>query len=84
MECRVGCAACCIAPSISSAIPGMTAGKPAGIRCEQLTADNRCKLFGCSERPVVCNRLRASEEMCGASDVEALEILDRWELLTRP
>ncbi|MGL4778393.1 MAG: YkgJ family cysteine cluster protein, partial [Aeromonas veronii] len=23
MECRSGCAACCIAPSISSAIPGM-------------------------------------------------------------
>ena len=31
MECRSGCAACCIAPSISSAIPGMPDGKPAGI-----------------------------------------------------
>jgi len=84
MECRVGCAACCIAPSISSPIPGMAAGKPAGVRCPQLTADNRCKLFGCSERPVVCGSLRASAEMCGASDVEALETLAGWERLTRP
>ena len=84
MECRVGCAACCIAPSISSPIPGMAAGKPAGIRCPQLTADNRCKLFASRERPLVCSSLRASAEMCGASDAEALEILAGWERLTCP
>jgi Fe-S-cluster containining protein len=84
MECRVGCAACCIAPSISSPIPGMIAGKPAGVRCYQLTADNRCKLFGSSDRPLVCRSLRASMEMCGASDTEALETLAAWEQLTRP
>ncbi len=27
MDCRIGCGACCIAPSISSALPGMF-GKP--------------------------------------------------------
>ncbi|MEZ4830770.1 MAG: YkgJ family cysteine cluster protein [Caldilineaceae bacterium] len=54
MECRIGCGACCIAPSISSPIPGMPNGKPAGVRCIQLTDDNRCKLFGLPERPVVC------------------------------
>ena len=37
MECRIGCGACCIAPSISSPIPGMPDGKPAGVRCVQLT-----------------------------------------------
>src|SRR5687767_14313051 len=46
LACRVGCGACCIAPSISSPIPGMPQGKPAGVRCVQLTEDNRCRLFG--------------------------------------
>ena len=84
MECRVGCAACCIAPSISSPIPGMAAGKPAGVRCPQLTADNRCRLFGCAERPPVCRSLRASEEMCGSNSEEALDRLAGWEQLTCP
>ncbi|MDD2852452.1 MAG: YkgJ family cysteine cluster protein [Desulfuromonadaceae bacterium] len=84
MECRVGCAACCIAPSISSSIPGMERGKPAGVRCCQLTPDNRCRLFGHPERPQVCLSLQPSEDMCGASNSEALERLSAWELLTRP
>ena len=36
MQCRAGCGACCIAISISSPIPGMPLGKPAGVRCVQL------------------------------------------------
>ncbi len=84
MECRVGCAACCIAPSISSPIPGMAAGKPAGVRCAQLTPDNRCLLFDNDERPPVCRSLRASGEMCGSTSEEALERLASWEQLTRP
>jgi uncharacterized protein len=62
----------------------MADGKPAGVRCPQLTADNRCRLFGRPERPLVCLSLRASEEMCGFSAVEALERLAGWEQLTRP
>ena len=46
MECRAGCGACCTAPSISSPIPGMPHGKPAGVRCVQLSDDNLCLLFG--------------------------------------
>ena len=84
MECRIGCAACCIAPSISSPIPGMPAGKPAGIPCPQLTADNRCRLFGSAERPAVCVNLRADREMCGSSADEALKQLTDWEQLTHP
>lgn len=84
MECRAGCAACCIAPSISSAIPGMEAGKPAGVRCPQLSADNRCLLFDSAERPTVCRSLQASEEMCGPGAAEALERLSVLERLTRP
>ena len=84
MNCRPGCAACCIAPSISSPIPGMPGGKPAGVRCVQLTADNRCKIFGRPERPEVCNRLRPTQEMCGNSAEEALAYLFELERLTTP
>lgn len=82
--CRPNCAACCIAPSISSPIPGMPSGKPAGMRCTQLTPDNRCRIFGQSERPAVCSGLRPSPEMCGSNANEALTRLEQWELLTRP
>lgn len=82
MECRVGCGACCIAPSISSPIPGMPGGKPAGDRCVQLTDDNRCRLFGLPERPAVCSSLRPSLEMCGESDGEALRSLEWLERAT--
>lgn len=75
MECRKGCGACCIAPSISSQIPGMPEGKPAGVRCIQLTEDNLCKIFGSPLRPAVCSSLKPSEEMCKTSDEEALQYL---------
>jgi hypothetical protein len=82
--CRVGCGACCIAPSITSPIPGMPNGKPAGVRCIQLTADNRCTLFGLPERPAVCLGLMPSPEMCGSSDQEAFRYLAQLEVLTQP
>jgi hypothetical protein len=52
MECRQGCSACCIAPSISSAIPGMEKGKPAGVPCIQLLKEGGCAIFGLPSRPV--------------------------------
>lgn len=84
MDCRAGCGACCIAPSISSPIPGMPDGKPAGVRCVQLDEHNRCRLFGQPERPLVCRSLAPSAEMCGSSDQEALVRLSVLERLTRP
>ncbi len=84
IECRVGCGACCIAPSISSPIPGMPGGKPAGVRCVQLTDDNRCKLFGQPERPAVCVGLRPSAEMCRDSAEQAYLWLTELEHATRP
>jgi uncharacterized protein len=84
MECRVGCGACCIALSISSPIPGMPGGKPAGVRCIHLTPDNRCDLFGKPERPDVCRRLRPSEEMCGRTREDALAYLTMLERATAP
>ncbi len=84
MECRVGCGACCIALSISSPIPEMLKGKLAGVRCIQLTSDNKCKLIGKSERPTVCNNLQPSREMCGETAMEALSWLNDLEKLTTP
>ncbi len=84
MECRVGCGACCIAPSISSPIPGMPNGKPAGVRCVQLSADNRCLLFGKPERPAVCVSLRPTAEMCGQDASDAMLRLTLLERATAP
>lgn len=84
MDCRPGCGACCIAPSISSPIPGMPHGKPAGIPCVQLLPDHRCALFGRPERPVVCVSLRPMDTMCGADRDAALAYLGALELATRP
>lgn len=74
MDCRPACAACCIAPSISTPLPGHPQGKPAGVRCVQLDDALRCQLFGRPERPAVCGSLQPSEEMCGDSREQAL----RW------
>ncbi|MBR6075954.1 MAG: YkgJ family cysteine cluster protein [Victivallales bacterium] len=84
MKCRPGCGACCIAPSISSPIPGMPNGKPAGVPCIQLDSEFRCKIFGSPDRPKVCGSLRPMEEMCGSCREEAMAILAEWEKKTAP
>ncbi len=45
----------------------MPLGKPAGVRCVQLDAANRCRIFGDPARPAVCSSLQPSLEMCGTS-----------------
>lgn len=84
MQCRMGCGACCIAPSIALPLPGMPNGKLAGERCANLSADNLCQLFGKPERPDFCAAFQAHESICGASMDEALSILQCLELETRP
>lgn len=84
LECRPDCGACCTAPSITSPIPGMPQGKPAGVRCVQLLPDQRCALFGQPERPAFCAGLQPSAEMCGASREAAMVWLARLEQATRP
>lgn len=84
MHCRPLCAACCIAPSISSPIPGMPHGKPAGVPCVQLDEALRCRLFGQPGRPAVCASLRPSPAMCGDQASQALHTLTRLERLTTP
>ena len=84
MDCRAGCGACCIAPSISSPIPGMPHGKRAGERCVQLLPDLRCAIFGRPERPAVCVSLRPLADICGFNRVEALSLLAAMEIATAP
>lgn len=61
----------------------MPHGKPAGVRCAQLTDDNRCAIFGRPERPAVCSGLRPDMAMCGASREHALAYLGALEAATR-
>ena len=84
MNCREGCGACCIAPSITSPIPGMPEGKPAGVRCVNLDDDLRCTIFDDPRRPAFCRSLRASVEMCGDDRAAALAYLVQLELVTAP
>jgi uncharacterized protein len=84
LPCRQKCGACCIAPSISSPIPGMPHGKPAGIRCIQLDEDERCMIFGKPERPQVCVNLRPEPMMCRETREQAMLWLQTLELSTQP
>ncbi len=76
LNCRPGCGACCIAPSIS------TLGKAAGVYCQHLSADLRCTIFAKPERPACCSGLQPSAEMCGNSRDEALLWLTQLEAAT--
>lgn len=84
MECRRDCGACCIAPSISSPIPGMPNGKPAGVRCVQLNQSNLCNIFDSPLRPAVCVNLQPHHEMCADNRGQALVYLLQLEALTTP
>ena len=84
MECRPGCAGCCIYISISSPIPGMPKGKPAGVRCVNLDEANCCRIHGSIDYPAVCRAFSPSEEMCGNDDGHAREYLIALETMTRP
>ncbi len=75
IKCREQCGACCIAISISSPIPGMPDGKPAGVRCIHLLEDYRCALWDDPSRPKVCSDYKAEEEFCGSTREDALRIL---------
>jgi Fe-S-cluster containining protein len=75
MECRENCGACCIALSISSPLPGMDKGKPAGVRCIHLLNNYRCDIYNDISKPKVCIDFKAEPEFCGSDREEALKIL---------
>ena len=82
MECRIGCGACCIAPSISTPMPGQPLGKPAGIRCVHLSPANACQLWNKPERPLVCQQFQAEHAVCGDNRTEALQRISLLEMQT--
>ena len=84
MECRTGCGACCIAPSIVTPYHGMPAGKPAGVRCTHLENDRGCAIFDNPLRPRVCAQFLAEPAMCGSSAEEAMHILTQLEVSSAP
>ncbi len=84
MDCRPDCGACCVAPSISTPIPGMPEGKPANTRCIQLSEQNLCLIFGSPLRPAVCGGLQAAYDMCGDNSQQAMTYLINLEAATAP
>ncbi len=84
MECRPDCGACCIAPSISSPIPGMPQGKPANTPCIHLDERMRCRIFTSPLRPAVCRGLQPEQEMCCDSKGAAMNYLLTLEENTMP
>lgn len=85
MECRPGCAACCIAISINSKLPGYRKGKKAGVRCSNLDNETLlCKIWGTQEYPPVCREFRAGIEHCGKNNKEAMVLLQKLEIETLP
>lgn len=79
IKCRSGCGACCIVISISSPIPGMPNGKPAGVQCIHFSADGLCDLFGKPERPDVCLNFLAEKALCGNTTEDAIRNLTELE-----
>ncbi|TBR44899.1 YkgJ family cysteine cluster protein [Marinomonas agarivorans] len=83
MQCRPSCGACCIAPSISSPIPGMPNGKAAGEHCIHLSLDWKCNIFNDASRPKVCADFQADDVFCGNNRDVALINLTNLESDTK-
>ncbi|MDY0281622.1 MAG: hypothetical protein RBR35_13810 [Salinivirgaceae bacterium] len=82
MECRDGCACCCIYLSISSPMPLHPNGKKAGERCLHLTDDLKCSIYNDPRRPKVCDGYKPDPLFCGANPHEAKQILSELACLT--
>jgi len=82
MECRPACGACCIAPSISSPMPGLPQGKPAGMPCPHLDSNFACGLWNSPQRPKVCAEFRPERIICGGHRDNALQTLTLLEQAT--
>lgn len=80
MNCHEACGACCIAPHISSPLPNMPNGKPAGVRCINLDEQNRCTVY--DQRPSVCRNFTADRDTCGSNFEEALVLISELESAT--
>lgn len=79
MICRDKCGACCIAPSITSPLPGMPHGKPAGTPCIHLSEDYSCLIYEHADKPDVCVNFKADPDVCGTNREEAMILLTALE-----
>jgi hypothetical protein len=59
----------------------MPLGKPAGVRCIQLTNDFRCAVFNDPSRPEVCKGFKPDVLFCG-NTAEAAKKTAEW-LMTK-
>ena len=75
MQCRSHCGACCLVPAITRPFWGMPDGKLAGQPCTHLTAQHQCRLFGDPRRPKACVDFQPEPAICGASRIEAIDLL---------
>ncbi|MDP5070421.1 MAG: YkgJ family cysteine cluster protein [Congregibacter sp.] len=83
MICRKKCGACCSAASISSPLPGMPEGKPAGVVCVNLSPlDFSCGIWGTASYPQVCRQFQARPDSCGSSRSEAIKLISLMETAT--
>lgn len=62
----------------------MPNGKPLGVRCVNLTSENRCAIHGQAHYPAVCANLKPEPAMCGTSNEHAFRYLHELDMLTRP
>lgn len=84
MECRSGCGACCIAPSIHSPYFGMPNGKKANEMCVHLQPHTfQCAIWGTQHYPETCLKFAPSEMFCGNNREEAIRILTDLEIATQ-
>lgn len=76
MDCRTGCGACCISPSIAQPLPGMPKGKPAGVPCANLDpVSYQCRIWGQPDYPRACRNFTAEPDVCGSDRGEALALI---------
>ena len=80
--CHNNCAACCSVISISSSLPSMPFGKPAGLRCIKLNDENLCTIHEKDNYPLVCKNFKMNYETCGTSAEQAIYNLEILENLT--
>ena len=79
MECRLGCAACCVVLETNEPYEGHPNGKPSATRYNNLTDDNLCGIW--ERRPEFCRNFVARREYCGGNDAEAYYLIER---ISRP
>jgi len=63
-------------------MPNVPNGKPAGVRCANLTDNNECILYGKPERPAFCIGYEPTPELCGRTFAEAMRNLIALERAT--